>query len=160
CACAACTDQNNCPPCDCPPPPPPMKVYEGCQPVDPCAKLDEQQCKATPGCEPLLGACPAIACPVSQDGGPSCPPCNPGFGGCVRVRPPPPPTDCSRLDEVSCRLNLGCVPTYQTVGVDPGPNNPSCGGLESIYTGCDTLHRLSCDQPPPPVPQPGTPPAG
>jgi hypothetical protein len=141
-----------------------MKIYEGCKAVDPCEKLDEQQCKATPGCEVLPGVCPALACPVTQDGGPSCPPCNPGYGGCVSIQPPPPPpppTDCTRLDEVSCRLNLDCAPTYHTVAVDPGPNNPGCGGLLSIYDGCDTLHRLTCDQqPPPPAPQPGTPPSG
>jgi hypothetical protein len=158
CGCPACAPGATCPPCDCPPPPPPTRQFAGCKAVDPCEHLDENQCRATPGCEVIYSPCPAIACPVSADGGvpPGCE-CNPQVTGCRSVNPPPPPPpSCDGLDEWQCRANTDCAPIYGTVCAA----DTTCNGCWSVYQSCSTLTHSPCGPSPQPAPPPPAPPPG
>ena len=74
CACHGCAPGEPCPGCDCPPS---SSRYVGCEPLDPCTRLDEEGCTASTRCEPAYAdTCWGIA---GQHGVNRC---GPSFVGC------------------------------------------------------------------------------
>lgn len=161
CACPSCAPGAECPPCDCAAPPDGLKRptdYQGCILSDPCAGLPEDQCIATPGCEPIYSGGGASD-PAPGGGERPIPPPN-GYGGCVVGGPHGP---CENLDEMQCNVTPGCHGVYESSGcAKPAPpacdpNDPSCGGFcdpsdPTCGGGCTPETRFAgCfpDEPPP-----------
>jgi len=112
---------------------------------DPCAELDEQECRATPGCSAEYCACPMCV------PGPGCPPCTcegDGYQGCQEVPPEPPPPpipparSCSELGEDLCVRREGCRPVYEALPCLCGE-----GCEEQVFVRCEPAGcpEVTCD---------------